>query len=42
MKYLSMFFKVDTKINISNLTTGLYLVRIEEEGKIATRKLIVK
>jgi len=34
--------KVNETIDISNLTTGLYLVRIEEEGKIATRKLIVK
>jgi len=29
-------------IDISNLTTGFYSVRVEEEGKIATRKLIVK
>lgn len=29
-------------IDISNLTTGFYLVKVEEEGKIATRKLIVK
>ena len=28
-------------IDISNLTPGIYMVRIEEEGKIATRKLIV-
>ena len=29
-------------IDISNLTTGFYIVRVEEEGQIATRKLIVK
>jgi len=28
-------------INISNLTTGSYFIRVEEEGKTATRKLIV-
>ncbi len=28
-------------LNISNLNRGIYLVRIEEEGKIATRKLVV-
>jgi len=34
--------KVNETIDISNLTTGLYLVHVEEQGKIATRKLIVK
>ncbi|WP_111706998.1 lamin tail domain-containing protein [Lutibacter citreus] len=29
-------------LNISNLSKGFYIVRIEEEGKIATRKLIVE
>jgi len=28
-------------MNISNLTKGIYLVKITEEGKIATRKLVV-
>jgi len=28
-------------IDISNLTTGSYFIRVEEEGKTATRKLIV-
>jgi hypothetical protein len=28
-------------IDISNLTTGFYMVKVEEEGKIATRKLLV-
>jgi hypothetical protein len=28
-------------IDISNLTTGFYMVRVKEEGKIATRKLLV-
>ena len=28
-------------LNISNLNRGIYIVRIEEEGKIATRKLVV-
>jgi hypothetical protein len=28
-------------LNISNLNRGIYLVRIEEDGKIATRKLVV-
>ena len=36
--------KVQSKevINISNLTSGIYMVKVEEEGRIATRKLIVK
>tara|TARA_R110001583_G_scaffold21685_11_gene82137 strand:- start:2341 stop:3984 length:1644 start_codon:yes stop_codon:yes gene_type:complete len=29
------------KINISNLNTGIYLVRIIEEGNISTRKLVI-
>ncbi|WP_111706997.1 T9SS type A sorting domain-containing protein [Lutibacter citreus] len=29
-------------VNVSNLNRGIYLVKIEEEGKIATRKLVVK
>ena len=29
-------------INISNLTSGIYMVKIEEEERVATRKLIVK
>lgn len=29
-------------INISKLPKGIYMVRVEEEGKIATRKLIIK
>jgi len=28
-------------LNISNLNKGIYIVRIKEEGKIATRKLVV-
>lgn len=28
-------------LNISNLNKGIYLVRIEEDGKVATRKLVV-
>lgn len=28
-------------LNISNLNRGIYIVRIDEEGKIATRKLVV-
>ena len=34
--------KSNETVDISNLTSGFYMVRIEEEGKIATRKLIVK
>lgn len=29
-------------INVSNLNTGIYMVKITEEGKTATRKLVVK
>ncbi len=34
--------KSNQTIDISNLSTGFYLIKVEEEGKIATRKLIVK
>jgi len=30
------------QINISNLKTGLYFVRVQQDGKIATKKLIVE
>lgn len=33
--------KSNEAIDISNLTNGFYLVRVAEEGKIATRKLLV-
>ncbi|QYJ69309.1 T9SS type A sorting domain-containing protein [Flavobacterium litorale] len=29
-------------VNVANLTTGVYIVKITEEGKTATRKLVVK
>ncbi len=29
-------------VNVSNLTSGVYIVKITEEGKTATRKLVVK
>lgn len=32
---------VKETMNISSLTSGMYIVRIEEEGKIATRKLVI-
>jgi len=32
----------DETINVANLTTGIYFLKVEEEGKIATRKLIIK
>lgn len=33
---------VDNAINVSSLKTGVYVVKITEEGKTATRKLVVK
>tara|TARA_R110001583_G_scaffold35585_3_gene118242 strand:+ start:49674 stop:50447 length:774 start_codon:yes stop_codon:yes gene_type:complete len=32
----------DETIDVTNLTTGFYFLKVEEEGKIATRKLIIK
>ena len=32
---------INNSINISNLTTGIYIVKITEEGKTVTRKLII-
>ena len=29
-------------VDVANLTTGFYFLKVEEEGKIATRKLIIK
>jgi len=34
--------KDNETIYISNLTEGIYLMHVEEEGKIATRKLVIK
>lgn len=32
----------NTSINVSNLTSGVYMVKITEEGKTATKKLVVQ
>jgi hypothetical protein len=32
----------DSAINVSGLTSGVYVVKITEEGKTATRKLVIK
>jgi hypothetical protein len=32
----------DGTVNVSNLTAGVYIVKVTEEGKTATRKLVVK
>lgn len=40
-KVYSKNLQLEEKMNISNLNRGIYFVRIEEEGKIATRKLLV-
>jgi len=29
-------------IDVSNLTTGIYMIKVEEAGKIATRKLVIE
>ncbi|WP_353743406.1 T9SS type A sorting domain-containing protein [Flavobacterium sp. 38-13] len=29
-------------VNVSNLKDGVYIVKITEEGKTATRKLLIK
>ncbi|MBC8643637.1 T9SS type A sorting domain-containing protein [Flavobacterium lindanitolerans] len=29
-------------VNVSNLKDGVYIVKITEEGKTATRKLVIK
>lgn len=33
--------ELEEKLDVSNLNKGIYLIRIEEESKITTRKLIV-
>ncbi len=32
----------ESQINISNLKAGLYFVKVQQDGKIATRKLVVE
>ncbi len=32
----------DETIQVSNLTQGIYILRVEEDGKLATRKLIIE
>jgi hypothetical protein len=32
----------ETAINVAGLTSGVYIVKITEEGKTATRKLVIK
>lgn len=39
---LSAKIKSKESIDISNLSTGFYMVRVEDKGKIATRKLLIK
>lgn len=39
---VSKSVKSNEKIDVSNLSSGFYMVKVEEEGKIATRKLLVK
>ena len=34
--------KVNQAIEVSNLNRGIYILRVEEEGKIATRKLVIE
>ena len=33
---------INNTINVSNLTSGIYIVKITEEGKISTKKLIIE
>lgn len=33
---------VNNTVNVSNLTSGIYIVKITEEGKISTKKLIIE
>jgi hypothetical protein len=33
---------VNNTVNVSNLTTGIYIVKITEEGKTSTKKLIIE
>lgn len=39
---ISKSVRSNEKIDVSNLSSGFYMVKVEEEGKIATRKLLVK
>ncbi len=39
---LSTSVQNNERINISTLNSGIYILRVEEEGKLATRKLIIQ
>jgi hypothetical protein len=32
---------INNTVNVSSLSTGIYVVKITEEGKTATRKLVI-
>jgi len=40
-KVLSKSVRNNEKINVSSLSTGLYFLKVYEEGKLATRKLLI-
>ena len=31
-----------SEINVSNLNSGIYIIRVEEAGRLATRKLVIE
>ncbi|AOW21182.1 T9SS type A sorting domain-containing protein [Urechidicola croceus] len=33
---------ISGKVDVSNIKTGVYILKVEEEGKLATRKLVIK
>ena len=41
-KVFSSVVENNALINVSSLKTGLYILKVNEEGKLATRKLIIK
>ena len=39
---LSKLVKYNENIDVSNLNAGIYILRVEEKGKFATRKLVIE
>jgi len=34
--------QANERVQVANLTKGIYILKVEEEGKVATRKLIIE
>ena len=42
MQKLAEKLSKNNAVNVSKLTSGVYIVKVTEDGKTATRKLVIK